>query len=136
VKRARILLADDHQEMRDLVVQLLEGEFEIVKAVEDGCAFLEAALKLNPDLCLLDISMPIFNGLEAAAQLKEVGSSAKIIILTIHEDLDFVRAAFNNGALGYVVKSRLGTDLYTAVNEVLAGRKFVSSSVNSGIVPT
>src|SRR5262245_9211124 len=122
--------------MRDLVVQLLEAEFEIVRAVEDGCAFLEAAVKLNPDLCLLDISMPIFNGLEAAAQLKEVGSTAKIIILTIHEDLDFVRAAFNSGALGYVVKSRLGTDLYTAVNEVLAGRKFVSSSVNSGIIPS
>jgi len=135
VVRARILLADDHQEMRDIVVRLLEKDFEIVQAVEDGFAFLDAARKLNPDLCLIDISMPIINGIEAANQLKESGSPAKIIMLTIHEDGDFARAAFKSGASGYVVKSRMGTDLRLAVNEVLAGRTFVSSSVNLGTPP-
>ena len=132
MRRARILLADDHQEMRDLVVQLLQAEFEILQAVGDGRAFLEAAVDLKPDLCLVDISMPFVNGLEAAAQLKDAGFATKVIILTIHEDLDFVRASFRNGASGYVVKSRIGTDLLPAVNEVLAGRTFVSSSVNFG----
>jgi len=132
VERARILLADDHQEMRDLVVQLLETDFEILQAVGDGRAFLEAAVDLKPDLCLVDISMPFVNGLEAAAQLKDSGSATKVIILTIHEDLDFVRASFRSGASGYVVKSRIGTDLLPAVKEVLAGRTFISSSVNFG----
>jgi DNA-binding NarL/FixJ family response regulator len=128
VTRARILLADDHQEMRDFAVQLLEPEFEIVQAVEDGHAFLEAALKLKPDLCVLDISMPIINGIEAAARLKERGSMSKVIILTIHDDSDFLQAAFRSGASGYVVKSRMATDLRIAVTEVLAGRTFVSAS--------
>jgi DNA-binding NarL/FixJ family response regulator len=128
VARARILLADDRQEMRDFVTQLLETDFEIVQAVGDGRAFLEAASKLNPDLCLLDISMPIIDGIQAAAQLKASGSTAKIIMLTIHEDNDFVRASFKNGASGYVVKTRIASDLVIAVREVLAGRTFVSLS--------
>jgi DNA-binding NarL/FixJ family response regulator len=135
VTRARILLADDHQEMRDFAVQLLEPEFEIVQAVEDGHAFLEAALKLKPDLCVLDISMPIINGIEAAARLKERGLISKVIILTIHDDSDFLQAAFRNGASGYVVKSRMATDLRIAVNEVLAGRTFVSSSDSLDVTP-
>jgi len=132
VVRARILLADDHQEMRDVVVHLLEKDFDIVHTAEDGRAFLDAAQKLKPDLCLIDISMPLISGIEAATQLRESGSIAKIIILTIHEDGDFARAAFKSGASGYVVKSRMATDLLTAVDEVLAGRTFVSSSVNFG----
>jgi DNA-binding NarL/FixJ family response regulator len=132
VTRARILLADDHREMRDIVVQLLERDFDILQAVEDGPALLDAASRLNPDVCLVDISMPIINGIEVAAQLRESGSMVKIIMLTIHEDLDFVRAAFKCGASGYVVKSRMATDLRIAVQEVLAGRTFVSSSVHFG----
>jgi DNA-binding NarL/FixJ family response regulator len=130
--RARILLADDHQEMRDIVVRLLENEHEIIQAVEDGGALLEAEIRLQPDLCLVDISMPVMNGIEAALQLKQRGSNAKIIMLTIHDDGDFARAAFRNGASGFVVKSHMGTDLRIAVKEVLAGRTFVSSSVNFG----
>ena len=122
----RILLADDHEEMRDLVTKLLEREYEIVEAVGDGRTFLEAASKLNPDLCLLDISMPIIDGIQASAQLKASGSTAKVIMLTISEGEDFVREAFKNGASGYVVKRRIATDLTLAVTEVLAGRTFVS----------
>lgn len=128
--RARILLADDHKEMRERVVRLLGREFEILDPVEDGHALLEAASKLNPDVCLLDISMPIVNGIEAATRLKEKGATAKIIFLTIHEDPDFVQAALKTGASGYVVKRQMGSDLRTAVKEALAGRIFISSFVN------
>jgi DNA-binding NarL/FixJ family response regulator len=127
VARTRILLADDHEEMRDCVTKLLEREYEIVEAVGDGRSFLEAASRLNPDLCLLDISMPIIDGIQAAAQLKASGSTAKVIMLTISEGEDFVREAFKNGASGYVIKRRIATDLALAVTEVLAGRTFISS---------
>ena len=124
--RARILLADDHKAMRERVVHLLEEEFEILGAFEDGLAMVDAAERLKPDLCLLDISMPILNGIEVANELRQDGSTAKIIFLTIHEDPDFVQAALNTGASGYVVKSRIASDLVAAVRQVLAGQKFVS----------
>jgi DNA-binding NarL/FixJ family response regulator len=126
VARARILLADDHTEMRSIVVQLLEQEFDILDAVADGRSFVEAASKLNPDVCLLDISMPIMNGIEAAGRLKERGSTAKVIFLTMHEDGDFIQAALRMGASGYVFKRRITSDLSLAVSEALADRIFIS----------
>jgi DNA-binding NarL/FixJ family response regulator len=132
VARARILLADDHKEIRDRVVRLLEREFEMLEPVKDGRELLESVSRLKPDVCLLDISMPVINGIEAAAQLKESGSMAKIIFLTIHEDPDFLIAALKAGASGYVVKPRMASDLRAAVKEVLAGRTFISSSLNFG----
>jgi DNA-binding NarL/FixJ family response regulator len=128
VARTRILLADDHQEIRDRVVRLLEPEFEVVGAVEDGGPLLEAVSKMKPDVCLLDISMPIICGIEAAAKLKASGLTTKIIFLTVHEDPDFVQAALETGALGYVVKSRMATDLRAAINGAMAGRLFISPS--------
>jgi len=129
VNRARILSADDHCEMRDQIRVLLEHEFEVLDSVENGLALLEAVAKLNPDVCLLDISMPILNGIETATRLKRSGSTAKIVFLTIHEDLDFVQAALKTGALGYVIKRRMASDLRPAVKEALAGRMFISSSI-------
>jgi DNA-binding NarL/FixJ family response regulator len=128
VARARILLADDHQKMRDFLTQMLEPEFEVVGVVADGRSFLEAAQKLKPDLCLLDISMPVVDGIRAAAQLREGGSPSRIMMLTIQEDEDFVRASFSSGASGYVIKSRIAADLIVAITEVLAGRTFLSPS--------
>src|SRR5262249_43352551 len=111
------------------VVHLLAREFEVLDALEDGRAIVEAAARLKPDICLLDISMPVLNGIEAANQLKADGSTAKIIFLTIHEDPDFLQAALNAGASGYVVKRRLASDLRAAVREVLSGGTFISSSL-------
>ena len=128
---ARILLADDHKEMRDSVKRCLEADFEVIGAVADGRALLEAAARLDPDVCLLDISMPVLNGIEVATQLRESGSRAKVIFLTIHEDIDFAQAALKTGASGYVVKRRMASDLQRAVKEALAGRIFISSSVVS-----
>jgi DNA-binding NarL/FixJ family response regulator len=124
-------LADDHKEIRDKVKRYLEAEFNVIDAVEDGRALLEAAARLDPDVCLLDISMPELDGIETANQLKENGSKAKVIFLTVHEDSDFLQAALKSGASGYVVKRRMASDLHRAVKEALAGRIFISSSVAS-----
>jgi DNA-binding NarL/FixJ family response regulator len=97
--------------------------------VGDGRALLEAAARLNPDVCLLDISMPVINGIEAAMRLKENGCKAKVIFLTVHEDMDFAQAALKSGASGYVIKRQMASDLRRAVEEALAGRIFISSSV-------
>ena len=128
MNRPRILLADDHQEMRDRIRRHLELEFEVVAAVENGRTLLEAAAELNPDICLLDISMPVLNGIETAIQLQKSGSTAKVLFLTIHEDPDFLKAALKTGASGYVLKRRMASDLRPAIRDVLAGKTFVSSS--------
>lgn len=132
MKRPRILLADDHKEMRDRVTRYLEVEFDVVEAVEDGRTLLDAASRLNPDICLLDISMPALNGIETAIQLKQRGSKAKVLFLTIHEDLDFLEAALRTGASGYVLKRRMASDLGPAIRDALAGKTFISSSVVLG----
>src|SRR4030095_7484924 len=104
----------------------LEGHFHVVEAVGDGQALLDQAARLDPDIVVLDISMPVLNGIEAARRLRAAGSPARIILLTMHADPDFVRAALATGARGYVVKSRLVSDLLLSIREALAGRRFVS----------
>src|SRR6185295_6810731 len=131
----RILFADDHDGMRDRVKRHLEREFEILGTVEDGHALLEAAARLHPDVCLLDISMPVLNGIETATRLRRSGSTAKIVFLTIHEDTDFLEAALKAGASGYVVKRRMESDLRPAIIEAMAGRTFVSACKGLGAKP-
>jgi DNA-binding NarL/FixJ family response regulator len=121
--------------MRDSITRHLEREFEVVEAVENGRVLLDAVSRLNPDVCLLDISMPVLNGIDTAIQLKKSGSRAKVLFLTIHEDLDFLEAALNTGASGYVLKRRMASDLLPAIREVLAGGKFVSSSIVRRVPP-
>jgi DNA-binding NarL/FixJ family response regulator len=113
--------------MCDRAVRLLEPEFEVVGVVRDGSALLEAASKIQPDVCVIDISMPVINGIEAATRLKASGSTATIIFLTVHEDPDFVQAALETGALGYVLKSRMASDLRVAVKGAMDGQLFVST---------
>lgn len=122
----RVLLADDNPSMLQAARRILEPEFQVVGTVNAGEALLEAADALRPDVFILDISMGMLNGLEAARLLTRTGSKAKIIFLTVHQDQEFVEEAFSVGALGYVVKPRLGTDLLLAVREALMGRTFVS----------
>ena len=129
MNRARVLLADDHKEMRDSVRRHLEDEFDVLETVENGRVLLEAASRLQPDICVLDISMPVLDGIETAIQLKERGSTAKVLFLTIHEDLDFVEAALKTGASGYVLKRRMASELRPAIREALAGRTFISSCI-------
>jgi DNA-binding NarL/FixJ family response regulator len=129
MKSQRVLLADDEPAMIRAVTQLLDGKFEIVATVDNGQTLIEDAIRLDPDLLVLDISMPVMNGIAAARQLKKVGSRAKVIFLTVHEDRDFIEAAFSAGALGYVLKPRLATDLLPAIRGALQGQTFVSSPI-------
>jgi DNA-binding NarL/FixJ family response regulator len=122
----RILLADDHRYLLELIRGLLEPIFNVVGAVKDGESLLEAAGKLQPDVIVTDISMPKLNGIEAASRLRESGSSSKIVFLTVHADPDFVQAALKAGALAYVSKFRISTDLLVGIKEALAGHIFVS----------
>jgi DNA-binding NarL/FixJ family response regulator len=122
----RILLADDHRNLLELVRGLLEATFDVVGCIEDGETLVEAAEKLKPDVIVTDISMPKLNGIEAANRLRELVSSSKIVFLTVHADPDFVQAALKTGALAYVTKLRIGTDLLVAIGEVLALHIFVS----------
>ena len=122
----RIILADDHPDMLAVVAKLLETLFDVVGMVGDGESLLEAASDLQPDVLVLDISMPVITGIEAARRLKKSGNAARIVFLTVHEDPDFVRASLAAGAFGYVVKPRVATDLVVAIREALAGRIFIS----------
>ena len=127
----RILLADDSPSMLQAARLILEPEFQIVGTVDDGEAVLEAMQSLEPDVLILDISMGLMNGLEAARLLTRTGSKAKIVFLTVHKDQEFVEEAFSAGAMGYVIKPRLGTDLLIAVREALMGHTFVSPDLIS-----
>jgi DNA-binding NarL/FixJ family response regulator len=128
VAKIRVVLADDHLLMIALVRQTLGKEFEVVGSVEDGKQAVEAVLALNPDALVIDISMPVLNGFQAAKQLQTANSRAKIIFLTVFEGRDFVDAAFSAGASGYVNKARLSTDLIPAIHEAMLGRIFISVS--------
>jgi DNA-binding NarL/FixJ family response regulator len=124
--RTRVVVADDLLPVLSTVAALLRESFDVVGLVSDGRAALEATLKLEPDLVVLDISMPAISGIEVAQELKKRGNKAKIVFLTIHEDADILRTCHAAGGLGYVVKLLMDTDLVPAMNEALAGHVFTS----------
>ena len=128
--RLRVLLADDHKELLDAIESMLASEFEVIGRVQDGQALIDAANQLKPDVLVVDISMPIMNGIVAVQRLKDSGSQAQVVFLTIHEELDYVRAALATGAKGYVVKPRMTSDLSLAIKEVHAGRLYLSPSIS------
>src|ERR1700739_2211818 len=123
----RVLLADDLPEMLETGTQLLRDHFVIVGYAHTGEEAIKAAVTCDPDLLVLDIEMPFRNGIQVASHLRDSGCRVKVIFLTVHEDLDYVEAAWSVGALGYVLKSRTATDLLPAAQEVLQGRRFISS---------
>jgi DNA-binding NarL/FixJ family response regulator len=122
----RVLVADDIASVLNAVAGLLLGSFEVVGLVSDGRAALEESLKLEPDLVVLDISMPEMTGIEVARELKKHHSKAQIVFLTVHKDPDILATSLAAGGLGYVLKVRMDTDLIPAMNEALAGHVFVS----------
>ncbi len=126
MERIRVVLADDHEPMLHRVAKLLITECDVVGTVSDGQQAFEAAMGLKPDVIVLDISMPVMNGIETAHRLMEADAKTRIVFLTVHDDPDYAREALETGALGYVIKPRIASDLMTAINEVHAGRSFVS----------
>jgi DNA-binding NarL/FixJ family response regulator len=129
--KIRVVLADDHQAVLARVRRTLTDEFEVVATAEDGSKAVAAVLTLDPDVLVTDISMPLLDGLQVAKRLQAAHCRAKILFLTIHEDQDFVTAALDAGASGYVTKLRLSTDLVPAIREALSGHIFVSHRAKS-----
>jgi DNA-binding NarL/FixJ family response regulator len=127
---ARILLADDQEEVRLAIANLLEDEFEIIGTAENGQRAVELAQVLSPDVLVLDLCMPVLNGIEAAAQLRKSGLGPKIVFLTVNQDPDFVDAALSTGACGYVLKCSAGEDLIPAIHQAVEGQRFVSPSIS------
>jgi len=133
MKRPRVLLADDHTLVLDGLRKILEPECEVVGAVEDGRSLLTAARQLKPDIILLDISMPLLNGVEAARRLRAAAPDAKVIFVTMHADATYVAGAFRAGASGYVLKRCASAELLKAINQVLAGRAYVTPLIRKNI---
>lgn len=128
VQPLRILLADDSPAILEAVKSELQPDYVIAGAVLDGASVLREVSLLKPDLIILDISLGDLNGFEITRRLKANGCSSKIIFLTVHEEFEFVRAAFDAGVSGYVFKSRLSSDLRAAIKAVQAGKVFIPES--------
>jgi len=128
----RILLADDHQEMLDEVRKLLQNDFEVVGAVQDGQQLVERARDLNPDLIISDISMPVMTGFEAAAKIRALGLPSKLIFLTVQSSSVYLKKARALGADGYVLKVYSNEQLPLAVKQVLSGNQFFSPELQVG----
>ncbi len=131
-KIARVLLADDHVPILAQTMNLLADEFEIVGTVGNGLDLVAAAARLDPDLVVLDITMPGCDGIDAARQLKRADCRAQLVFLTVHEDPDYVRAALDAGGVAYVAKARLASDLVPAIHAALAGQSFISPDQDQG----
>lgn len=125
-KGASVVIADNSKFMRQKVVELLRTDFDVVGAAEDGGSALGMVALIQPDIAVLDISMPQLTGIEIASSLRERGSKTKVVILTVHDDPDYLRAALDAGVLGYVLKSEMATDLVAALQSAVAGGVFVS----------
>lgn len=126
MNQPRVLLADDHRMFVQGLQNLLEDEFELVGTVSDGQALIDAAHELDPDVIVVDISMPVLNGLDAVRRLKKEGTAARIIFLTMHLDESLIAEAFRCGASGYVLKQSAGDELISAIRQVLAGSEYVT----------
>ena len=122
-----VVVADDHRRMLDAVTRLLADDFRVVAAVTDGRQAVDAVLRLDPDLAVLDITMPELDGFRTAQALKHAGARAKMVFLTLHDADEYVDAALRSGAKGYVLKARMEADLTRALHHALAGRSFLPS---------
>lgn len=123
-----LLLADDNPTMLITLAEMLQVGYRIVAALPNGASVLNSVTMLSPDIVILDISLGDMTGFEVARRLKREGCRAKIIFLTVHEDADFVNAAFDIGASGYVFKSRVTEDLTKAIDIVCSGGQFASNA--------
>ena len=129
--RPRILLADDHQEFLDAEIAFLRPHFEVVGTASDGASLITEAERLSPDVIVVDITMPVMNGIDAVHKLVESGSSAKFVFLTINTGEEFVKACLKEGARGFVWKSRMKAHLIPAIHAVLEDRPYISPLVSS-----
>ncbi len=132
--RRRVLLADDHTLLLEAFEKLLEPDYTVVCAVSAGRALLAAAAELKPDVIVLDIAIPLLNGLDAARQIKKTMPAIKLIFLTMNEDPDLASEAFRMGASGYLLKTSAASELSKAINEALCGRSYVTPHITQGMM--
>ena len=134
MKRTRIVLADDHALLLGAFKALLEPEFEVVGTFLNGSDLVEGAQALRPNVIVLDIGMPLMNGLSAGQQLKKEMPTVKLIYLTMNADPDLAAEAFRLGASGYLLKSSAASELAFAIREALTGRSYVTPQITEGMV--
>ena len=135
-RRARILIADDHHLIVEELVDLLSKQVDVVGTVSDGRSLVEAAVRLQPDVVITDISMPGMNGIESLRSLKASRVVTKVIFLTMHTESELVSEVLRGGASGFFLKHSAGEELMTAIDEVLQGRVYLSPEVAGGRVPS
>ena len=131
---ARVLLADDHRIVIEGLKKLLEPEYDVVGTVEDGRALMAAVGELQPDIVVADISMPHLNGIEAVRQIKETNPHIKVIMLTMHHDVQYAVRAFEAGASGFVLKVSASNELVTAMSEALKGKTYVTPLIAGDLI--
>jgi DNA-binding NarL/FixJ family response regulator len=129
MNRVRLLIADDHVMFAQGLESLLRDEFDLLGTAENGEELVEATLRLNPDVVLVDISMPLLNGFDAVRRIRASGNETRIIFLTMHDDATLVSEAFHCGASGYILKQSAGEELVNAIREVAQGNNYVSPLV-------
>lgn len=136
MRKARVLIADDHSILLAGLRKLVEEAYEVVGTVEDGRALLEAAERLRPDLILMDISMPLLNGLDAARQLKKLLPESKLLFLTMHSSPTYATEAFKAGASGYLLKQSAASELPQALAAVLNGQVYLTPAITRQVLET
>lgn len=134
MKKPTVILADDHTLVLEGFRRLLEAQCELLSTVGDGQALLKAVAQQPPDIVILDISMPVMNGIEAARALKSQFPSVKLLFVTMHADPAYIRAAFQAGASGYILKQSLGDELTQALHAVLRGHTYVTPLIAKEVV--
>ena len=129
MRKIRVILADDHKIVLEGLKSLLEPEFDLVGIVEDGRALVEEAERLQPDVIVADISMPLLNGIEAVRQIKKTDDRIKVVFLTMHPDVAYATMAFEAGASGYVLKRSASRELITAIKDAMKERTYVTPMI-------
>lgn len=129
----RVILADDHALVAEALAKLVAPQFEVVARVSDGRALLDAALSLKPDIIVVDVAMPLMNGLEASRQIKAKMPGVKFIFLTMNEDPELAVVAMKEGASGYVLKKSVGSELLQAMQAALRGKTYVTTEIARGM---
>ena len=134
MRRKRIILADDHKMLLAAFRRLLEPDYEVVGAVEDGRALIAAAEQLVPDVIVLDIAMPLLNGLDAARHIKQKFPDIKLIFLTVKEDPDLIAEAIRAGASGYLLKSSAASELQEAIEQAVRNKTYITPSISHELI--
>jgi RNA polymerase sigma factor (sigma-70 family) len=134
MKKARVIIADDHSILLAGLRRLVEDTCDVVGTVEDGRALVAAAKQLKPDVIVLDISMPLLNGLDAARQIKKSVPDVKLIFLTMHASTTYATEAFKAGASGYLLKQSAASELQRAIETVLGGQTYLTPSITKPIL--